>query len=306
MHLDICQTTPVPSPARRLTPEFQMVAGVPALRAALWRVQPGLSSGVGAADSAEVTVCRFMLDRSGVPLEPGKIGLPGPRRPGAECSLQIVPAGAKRRSALRTETGDWLLVVHLPNELIRRAAGEIGTPEREARIQDHCGPADVTLTSIARAIERELRLDVPGGPLLLEASALQLAVHLLRHFAEGQVPTRTVQEHFVGGLAPWQERRVLEHMRDNLESEIRVADLAGLVRLSEGYFGRAFRRTVGMSPHAYLRTLRIERAQTLLQANDLPLAEVALAVGYASQSSFGLAFRRTTGLSPKAWQRRFR
>ena len=76
--------------------------------------------------------------------------------------------------------------------------------------------------------------------------------------------------------------------------------------LSVNHFARAFRQSTGLAPHAYLVQRRIERAERLLSRTDLPLSEIALAVGFADHSHFARHFRRLTGATPSVarWQQR--
>lgn len=106
-----------------------------------------------------------------------------------------------------------------------------------------------------------------------------------------------------GRLAPWQERRVITHMEENLHEPMRVEHLAALVRLSASYFARAFKASFGATPHDYLLRLRVQRAQLHLLHSDVPLAQIALDCGMCDQAHFSRVFRRATGTSPSAWRR---
>lgn len=55
-------------------------------------------------------------------------------------------------------------------------------------------------------------------------------------------------------------------------------------------------------PHRGLVARRVERAKTLLCASNLPVSEIAGAVGFASPSHFGAVFRRSVGASPRAYR----
>jgi AraC family transcriptional regulator len=106
-----------------------------------------------------------------------------------------------------------------------------------------------------------------------------------------------------GGLAPWQTRRVMQRIGTSLASSIRMKDLADIAQLSESYFSRAFKASLGMSPHAYILRKRIERAQEIMLTSDEPLSQIALACGLCDQAHLSRLFRRVTGLSPGSWRR---
>jgi AraC-like DNA-binding protein len=83
---------------------------------------------------------------------------------------------------------------------------------------------------------------------------------------------------------------------------IDVADIAAAAGLSRAHFSREFKRTFGVSPHAYLLTRRLERAAALLRTTDHSVAEICFEVGLASVGSFTTSFTRTYGKSPAAYR----
>jgi AraC family transcriptional regulator len=106
-----------------------------------------------------------------------------------------------------------------------------------------------------------------------------------------------------GGLAPWQAKRLRAHIEDKLDSTIRATDLAGVVGLSTSHFCRAFRKTFGDSPVAYVMKRRMVRAQDLMLKSRVPLSQVALECGMCDQAHFSRTFRRIVGTNPTAWRR---
>ena len=84
-----------------------------------------------------------------------------------------------------------------------------------------------------------------------------------------------------------------------------VDDMARAAGLSRAHFSREFRRTFGVSPHAYLLTRRLERAAALLRVTDRSVAEICLSVGLQSIGSFTTSFTRTYGVSPTAYRATF-
>ena len=105
-----------------------------------------------------------------------------------------------------------------------------------------------------------------------------------------------------GGLPPRVVRRLLEHIDCNIDRQIIVEDLAKVANLSASYFARAFKRSVGLTPHDYLIRRRVERTMALLSDTEMALSEIALAAGFADQSHFARRFRQHVGVSPRAYR----
>ena len=92
------------------------------------------------------------------------------------------------------------------------------------------------------------------------------------------------------------------HIRTHLASDLGVAELAGLVRLSPHYFSLVFRQAVGVSPYQFILQERIGEARRLLTAGSMTLAELATHLGFSDQSHFSRAFRKVTGTTPRSFQ----
>jgi AraC family transcriptional regulator len=106
-----------------------------------------------------------------------------------------------------------------------------------------------------------------------------------------------------GGLAPWQVRRAAEIIKENLDANIRLCDLARECGLSVSHFTRTFRKSFGKSPYRWLLERRIDRAKALLTTSDLPIVDIAIRSGFSDQAAFTRAFERIVGDSPGRWRR---
>lgn len=106
-----------------------------------------------------------------------------------------------------------------------------------------------------------------------------------------------------GGLAPWQVSRAKRHIDANIAEHLRTPELAGLVGLSENHFSRAFKISVGCSPHRYIVQRRILHAKALIVETDLSLAQIALDSGLADQAHLSRLFRRFFDTTPSACRR---
>jgi transcriptional regulator GlxA family with amidase domain len=82
-----------------------------------------------------------------------------------------------------------------------------------------------------------------------------------------------------------------------------LADAAGMTLRS---FARAFKREVGITPAAYVETIRVERARQLLETSATETTAIAEACGFGTIETFRRAFRRRLGVSPGEYRDRFR
>ncbi|OLC31456.1 MAG: hypothetical protein AUH28_14190 [Acidobacteria bacterium 13_1_40CM_56_16] len=109
-----------------------------------------------------------------------------------------------------------------------------------------------------------------------------------------------------GGLPPASIRRVRDYIDSHLIANITIETLATTVGLSVYHFARAFKQSIGMPPHEFILRRRVQRADQMLHRTELPLSEIAAAVGFSDQSHFARHFRRQTGMTPGAarWTQR--
>jgi transcriptional regulator GlxA family with amidase domain len=99
---------------------------------------------------------------------------------------------------------------------------------------------------------------------------------------------------------------VRQHIDTHLETTVDIANLASIARLSPSHFARAFKLSLGTTPHEHLIHQRLEKAQALIAGTDVPLAEIALATGFSDQSHLSRRFRNYFGISPSAFRRSWR
>ena len=102
------------------------------------------------------------------------------------------------------------------------------------------------------------------------------------------------------------ENYAVQQVRDYLTSHytrnISLNELATLVNLNPFRLLRAFRKQVGLPPHAYLNYVRVQRAKRLL-ATGHPIAEAALATGFSDQSHLHRHFKKMLGVTPGQYVR---
>jgi AraC family transcriptional regulator len=105
-----------------------------------------------------------------------------------------------------------------------------------------------------------------------------------------------------GGLSPRTARRICEYIDGHIGQHISIKTLARIADLSVCYFVRAFKQSMGITPHEYLMRQRVELAMSLLSGTDMPLSEIAVAAGFVDQSHCSRRFRQRVGMSPRDYR----
>jgi AraC-like DNA-binding protein len=149
-------------------------------------------------------------------------------------------------------------------------------------------------------MREELRDPQPGGALIAQQLAYMMLIQALRlHLAEG---TRSGVG-WLFALADKQMREAIACMHDNPGHRWTLQELAERVGMSRSIFALKFRETVGETPMEYLTRWRMLLAGDRLKTAGDTLSEIALSLGYESESAFGKAFKRVMGRSPKQYSR---
>jgi len=207
-------------------------------------------------------------------------------------ATKVLIAGAHRAQALS-----------IPYERLLRLAGDdSGLPSDGDFGQVHAGLChDRELSTLLNALRAESLGYQRRGALWADGAVLQVASALLR--LQGAAEKQAPSSGSAGGLAPWQARRVTDYLQTHLADDVTLPELATIAGLSVSHFCRAFKQSTGLPPHQWRLARRIERAKELLERTELPVAQVAAAVGYDDPGQFASSFRRATGASPSQYRR---
>ncbi len=192
---------------------------------------------------------------------------------------------------------DWVQY-HVPRSTLDSFTDGLEIDNIESLRCQH-GAFDEVLHQMTQMILPSLTDRLAPSELFLDYFRLLFCAHITQRYAPSLVPT----EKYRGGLAPWQKRRVADRLRENLDGQVGLADLAHQCGLSVSHFTRLFRRSFGTSAHRYLILQRIEKAKSLLSNFAADLSGVALQVGFSDQASFTRSFKAVVGLPPGQWRR---
>ena len=107
----------------------------------------------------------------------------------------------------------------------------------------------------------------------------------------------------VHGSIPSKILEAMAFIQLNLQKELTVSQLAASVNQHIDYFSRRFEQYTGERPINYIHQKRIERAQHLITTTNMPLAEIACAVGFESIPYFTKIFKKTTQTTPALYRK---
>jgi AraC family transcriptional regulator len=211
--------------------------------------------------------------------------------------VSITPA--KTPFFARWDGDDHYLQIRITSRFIQSVAREaiaMNPDQFELRLEFRT--RDPQIEAIGIMLLAELKQENLGGRLYIESLANVLAVHLLRQYAAPK-PRFTVYE---GGLPERQLLQVLEYINEHLNQDIKLADLAQLLGMSQFHFSHLFKQSIGMAPYQYLLQQRVERAKQLLKQTDRSIMDIAFLCGFNSHSHLSKQFRQLTGMTPIAYR----
>lgn len=212
----------------------------------------------------------------------------GADRPGM---VSFVPAGTPRHAIY--EQADLVYAALWVDPELTCLCGGSGVAQAAARInvQDSVLPA--LLASLQGDLAAGHALD---GLYMEHLAALCMSRAGLLKAAPRQAHAR---------LSTMTLRRVEDHIDAHLGGEITLGALAAVAGIGADSFARRFKATTGLAPYAFVLERRIRRAEEELARSDLPIANLAARLGFASQSHFTATFQRRRRTTPQAYRAAF-
>ncbi|CAG9247827.1 AraC family transcriptional regulator [Paraburkholderia unamae] len=219
----------------------------------------------------------------------GEAVLLGPGR------VSLMPPGEIHDGAGESGNAYTLKTFRLSGDLLRDVAAEVTDSDHREPGLNGMMLEDRTLAAQLLQLHDAMRLSPDASALCVQSEWLSL-LHCL--FARsGAIKPVAIK----GALSPVHWQRLKDYCLFHLAEKITLDELATLCGLGRFHFLRRFKQTIGMTPHAWLLRLRLERACSLLARGKPTIAEVAQGVGFYDQSHFNRAFRQAFGVAPSAY-----
>ena len=206
--------------------------------------------------------------------------------------LKLIPSGKPHVG--RWADGNEVVVVLLGQEYLAKTKDELLLSSPSTIMDVDCA-MDPVLQALGTTLRREFLIGGVADKAFLEALGTVLSGHLVRQWT-----SRSGERRQGGRLTPAQLRRVIETMEDGRIQSI--ASLAAEVGLGPHQFTRLFQQTTGHTPYQFLLHRRLAKASALLESSELSLVQIALDLGFASQSHFTSAFQKHYKSTPSRYR----
>jgi AraC family transcriptional regulator len=198
----------------------------------------------------------------------------------------VNPAGYVEQRAWDKRTEDVRVGLALDSPYLGSAA---------ATLRPELGVHDPLLAQLGRSLARTFEMGASADNLYADALAHALGAHLVEHYSD----RRTVRQDRAPDALSWRQlEQVYEYIECNLHHALTVTELATVAGISPTHFNRLFRQQTGESPHRFVRKRRLDRAERLIVGSQVPLAAIAVDVGFSDQSHLNRVMVAQRGVTP--------
>jgi AraC family transcriptional regulator len=209
----------------------------------------------------------------------------------------ITGPGAAARCLLRGPCDE--LHLHAPNDLIAECARGLPGHPQAILASEAAFTRDPNIERLAWTLLEADNAGSSVGQLYADCISIAIIARLLSRTGR----TVSGERAKVAGLPKWRLKRAMEYIETHLDDPVSLTDLATAAGLTRMHFAAQFRAATGLRPHEYLLRRRVERGQDMLSASKMTVVDIALSVGFQTQSHFTTVFKRFTGQPPHTWRR---
>lgn len=160
-------------------------------------------------------------------------------------------------------------------------------------------PYSSLLVNLIDRFEEEIKVYQNDSPLMLQSINVQIAIQLLRESGcqnEGRAKKLPLDQNYI--------KQAIEYMTVYFNAKISIGDICQEIHLSPYYFIRMFKDATGQSPHEFLLSIRVGKAEELLRKGN-SIQEVAKLCGFVNSAHFSNHFKRAMGMPPSEYKRKY-
>lgn len=198
-----------------------------------------------------------------------------------------------------------VLLIYLRAQMIVEVAGRmLGETATRIDAEPRMGFVDPFLEQVALGFITALnRQDPSRDAAYVDQLAIMAAAHVVRYHRRERPDDPLPRGAAATPALSAAIQRVCDYIEARLDGDLSLDALAREAGASPALFTQAFAQAHHLTPHQYVIRRRVAQAARMLIGTSLPLSEIALRAGFASQSHFSNSFKRITGETPNAYRR---
>lgn len=158
---------------------------------------------------------------------------------------------------------------------------------------------DKLLFYLVLTLRNEVANNYESGRIYYDSVLNSLGIHLVTKYGVA----KAIAQERETGLSKAKLDLAIAFIRQNYTRKLKLADIAEVTGLSEFYFERQFKQSMGCTPHQYLTQYRIDCAKQLLKQDNFTATQIAKQCGFSNQSYFTKQFRQVVGTTPIGYRR---
>lgn len=162
-------------------------------------------------------------------------------------------------------------------------------------------PASHELSVLMELMMTEQNCDRIGKGSMIHNLLKELIIHIIR-FAWEQKNLRPLFEN-LNALLDYRLVKLIQHIENNLASDLSNEKIAGIAHISVDYVGQFFKNYMGVKLQDYIENKRLDMAYHLLRTTTDNIQGISLKVGFRDQAYFSRRFKLKFGSSAKEIRR---
>ena len=163
---------------------------------------------------------------------------------------------------------------------------------------DSSHPTHARLSALMQDAHDEVELKDVCYKLPIRANIYLMMTELLRYYCGSKDELDRMIYHNVLRLRP-----VVEYINEHFKEKMTIELLSGMINVSQDYFTKIFKDSMGKTPIDYINTIRVNRAMRYLSETDKSMIEIAELVGFCNSNYFHKIFKQYINSSPLVYRK---
>jgi AraC family transcriptional regulator len=172
--------------------------------------------------------------------------------------IAIIPAHVLHKSSWEGEADFTLLILELG--FLTRVAYESIKSDR-IELLPTFAKHDPIIYQIGALLQNEIESNAANSQLYVDGLTTALSAHLLHQYCTVQQIIRDYED----GLPKYKLQQAIDYIHAHLAEDISLRAIATELNISQYYFCRLFKQSIGTSPHQYVTLQRIHRCQAVIE-----------------------------------------